>query len=78
VLNAVDPLFNVPIFETCFASGVTYLDMADALRAASGEAFEQVGVKLDYQFVRAAAWEEKGASLGCRQAASFQRGYVRR
>ncbi len=46
MLNAVDPLFNVPIFGTCFASGVTYLDMADALRAAPGEAFELVGVKL--------------------------------
>src|SRR5919109_154548 len=28
VLNAVDPLFNVPIFDACFEAGVTYLDMA--------------------------------------------------
>ena len=31
VLNAVDPLFNVPIFDACFEAGVTYLDMAMTL-----------------------------------------------
>ena len=28
VLNSVDPLFNVPIFDACLEAGVTYLDMA--------------------------------------------------
>ena len=28
VLNSVDPLFNVPIFDACFEAGVAYLDMA--------------------------------------------------
>jgi len=62
VLNAVDPLFNVPIFEACFESGATYLDMAMTLSEPHPEKpFEQVGVKLgDYQFERADAWEEKG------------------
>ena len=27
VLNSVDPLFNVPVFDACFEAGVTYLDM---------------------------------------------------
>ena len=62
VLNAVDPLFNVPIFDACFDAGVTYLDMAMTLSEPHPERpFEQTGVKLgDYQFARAAAWEDKG------------------
>jgi saccharopine dehydrogenase (NAD+, L-lysine forming) len=62
VLNAVDPLFNVPIFEACFEAGVTYLDMAMTLSEPHPTSpYESVGVKLgDYQFERAAAWEEKG------------------
>src|SRR4249919_3894594 len=60
-LNAVDPRFNVPIFEACFDAGVTYLDMAMTLSEAHPtKPYEEVGVKLgDYQFERAAAWEEK-------------------
>jgi saccharopine dehydrogenase (NAD+, L-lysine forming) len=62
VLNSVDPLFNVPIFEACFDTGVTYLDMAMTLSEPHPtNPYEEVGVKLgDYQFERAAAWEEKG------------------
>jgi len=62
VLNSVDPLFNVPIFDACFEAGVTYLDMAMTLSEPHPtNPFEEVGVKLgDYQFERAGAWEEKG------------------
>jgi saccharopine dehydrogenase (NAD+, L-lysine forming) len=62
VLNAVDPLFNVPIFDACFEAGATYLDMAMTLSEPHHERpYEEVGVKLgDYQFERAAAWEERG------------------
>jgi saccharopine dehydrogenase-like NADP-dependent oxidoreductase len=62
VLNSVDPLFNVPVFEACFETGVTYLDMAMTLSEPHPtNPFEEVGVKLgDYQFERAEAWEEKG------------------
>jgi saccharopine dehydrogenase-like NADP-dependent oxidoreductase len=62
VLNSVDPLFNVPIFDACFEAGVTYLDMAMTLSEPHPtHPYEQVGVKLgDYQFERAQAWEEKG------------------
>ena len=28
VLNAVEPVFNLPIFEACLEARVTYLDMA--------------------------------------------------
>jgi saccharopine dehydrogenase (NAD+, L-lysine-forming) len=62
VLNSVDPLFNVPVFEACFEAGATYLDMAMTLSEPHPtRPFEEPGVKLgDYQFERAAAWEEKG------------------
>ena len=62
VLNSVDPVFNVPLFDACYAAGVTYLDMAMTLSEPHPERpFELTGVKLgDYQFERAAAWEEKG------------------
>ena len=62
VLNAVDPVFNVQIFDACFDAGVTYLDMAMTLSEPHPtEPYAKVGVKLgDYQFERAASWEEKG------------------
>ena len=62
VLNSVDPLFNVPIFDACFEAGVTYLDMAMTLSEPHPtNPYEETGIKLgDYQFERAAAWEEKG------------------
>jgi saccharopine dehydrogenase (NAD+, L-lysine-forming) len=62
VLNAVDPLFNVPIFDACFEAGVTYLDMAMTLSEPHPtRPYEDVGVKLgDYQFERAQAWEARG------------------
>ncbi len=61
VLNAVDPRFDVPIFDACFAAGVTYLDMAMTLSEPHPtNPYEEVGVKLgDYQFERAAAWQER-------------------
>jgi saccharopine dehydrogenase (NAD+, L-lysine forming) len=62
VLNAVDPLFNAPIFDACFEARVTYLDMAMTLSEPHPERpYEETGVKLgDYQFERASAWEEAG------------------
>jgi saccharopine dehydrogenase-like NADP-dependent oxidoreductase len=62
VLNSVDPLFNVPVFDACFQAGVTYLDMAMTLSEPHPtRPYEETGVKLgDYQFERSAAWDEKG------------------
>ena len=50
------------IFDACFEAGVTYLDMAMTLSEPHPERpYEEVGVKLgDYQFERAAAWEDRG------------------
>lgn len=62
ILNAVEPLFNEPIFDAAFEAGCTYMDMAMTLSSPHPERpFEEPGVKLgDYQFERAAQWEEKG------------------
>ncbi len=60
MLNAVDPVFNVPVFDACLEARVTYLDMAMTLSEPHPEQpYELSGVMLgDYQFDRAAAWEE--------------------
>jgi saccharopine dehydrogenase (NAD+, L-lysine forming) len=62
VLNAVDPVFNMPIFDACRDARVTYLDMAMSLSQPHPERpHEETGVKLgDEQFAQAAAWEEAG------------------
>lgn len=62
IMNAVDPLFNPPIFDAAFQVGCTYMDMAMTLSEPHPERpYELPGVKLgDYQFERAHAWEEKG------------------
>lgn len=62
IMNACDPVFNVPIFEAAFVCGCNYMDMAMTLSEPHAEKpYEQVGVKLgDYQFERAPQWEENG------------------
>jgi saccharopine dehydrogenase (NAD+, L-lysine-forming) len=62
VLNAVDPVFDMSIFEACLEARVTYMDMAMSLSQPHPERpFEVPGVKLgDEQFARASAWEEAG------------------
>jgi saccharopine dehydrogenase (NAD+, L-lysine forming) len=62
VLNAVDPVFNLPIFDACREARVTYLDMAMSLSQPHPERpYEEPGVKLgDEQFAQAQAWEEAG------------------
>jgi len=62
VLNATDPRFNAPIFNACFVTGTTYLDMAMTLSEPHPQRpYEEPGVKLgDAQFARAREWEEAG------------------
>jgi saccharopine dehydrogenase (NAD+, L-lysine forming) len=62
VLNATDPRFNEPIFNACFVTGTTYLDMAMTLSKRHPERpYEEPGVKLgDAQFAAARRWEEAG------------------
>jgi saccharopine dehydrogenase-like NADP-dependent oxidoreductase len=62
VMNAVDPVFDMPVFEGALAAGADYLDMAMSLSRPHPERPHEVpGVKLgDEQFARAGAWEEAG------------------
>ncbi|MDQ6525269.1 saccharopine dehydrogenase NADP-binding domain-containing protein [Nocardioides sp. LHD-245] len=62
VMNAVDPVFDMPVFEGAFAAGADYLDMAMSLSRPHPETpYETTGVKLgDEQFAAAGAWEAAG------------------
>ncbi|MFJ9317176.1 saccharopine dehydrogenase family protein [Pimelobacter simplex] len=62
VMNAVDPVFDMPVFEGAFAAGADYLDMAMSLSRPHPETpYETPGVKLgDEQFAAAGAWESAG------------------
>ncbi|MET3960659.1 saccharopine dehydrogenase (NAD+, L-lysine-forming) [Marmoricola sp. OAE513] len=62
VMNAVDPVFNMPIFHGAFAAGADYVDMAMSLSKPHPEKpYEQVGVMLgDEQFAVAEEWEAAG------------------
>jgi saccharopine dehydrogenase (NAD+, L-lysine-forming) len=62
VMNAVDPVFNMTIFEGAFEAGADYLDMAMSLSRPHPESpYEKTGVKLgDEQFAVADRWEAAG------------------
>src|SRR6478735_12286141 len=62
VFNAVDPKFNMPIFNGALAGGADYLDMAMSLSRRHPERpYELTGVKLgDEQFAVEDQWREAG------------------
>ncbi|MCL4530959.1 MAG: saccharopine dehydrogenase NADP-binding domain-containing protein [Chloroflexi bacterium] len=62
IMNAVDPVFNQPIFDAAYSAGVKYMDMAMTLsKPHPTDPFNKPGIKLgDYQFEKAKDWEEKG------------------
>lgn len=62
VMNAVEPLFNECIFDTCFKTGVKYMDAAMTLSWPDPEKpFERAHIKLgDYQFDRHEDWVKSG------------------
>jgi len=62
VMNAVDPVFNMSIFNGAFDAGADYLDMAMSLSRPHPEApYQKTGVKLgDEQFAVADRWESAG------------------
>jgi saccharopine dehydrogenase (NAD+, L-lysine-forming) len=62
VMNAVDPVFNMPVFDGAFAAGADYVDMAMSLSKPHPDApYSKCGVKLgDEQFAQAAQWEQAG------------------
>jgi saccharopine dehydrogenase (NAD+, L-lysine forming) len=62
IMNAVDPVFDEPIFDAAFETGATYIDMAMSLsRRHPTDPYRTPGVKLgDYQFGRSDAWRDRG------------------
>jgi saccharopine dehydrogenase-like NADP-dependent oxidoreductase len=62
VMNAVEPLFNECIFDTCYKTGVKYMDAAMTLSWPDPEKpFERAHIKLgDYQFDRHEDWAKTG------------------
>jgi saccharopine dehydrogenase-like NADP-dependent oxidoreductase len=62
VLNAVDPVFNMPIFDAAYETRTTYLDMAMSLSEPHPDApYERPGKKLgDDQFAQEERWIEAG------------------
>ncbi len=62
VFNAVDPKFNMPIFNGAKAAGADYVDMAMSLsQRHPDQPFEKVGVMLgDEQFAQAEEWVAQG------------------
>ena len=62
VMNAVDPVFNMPIFEGALDAGADYVDMAMSLSRPHPDApYAKAGVKLgDEQFAQAGQWEQAG------------------
>jgi len=62
VMNAVDPVFNMSIFNGAYAAGADYLDMAMSLSVPHPQTpYEKPGVKLgDEQFALADEWERAG------------------
>ena len=78
VMNAVDPVFNMPLFDGAFAAGADYVDMAMSLSQPHPEApYEKTGVKLgDEQFAVADEWEARrpaGAGRDRRRARAVRR-----
>ena len=61
-MNAVDPVFNMSIFDGAFQAGADYLDMAMSLSKPHPDApYEKTGVKLgDEQFAVADEWAKAG------------------
>src|SRR4051794_37230808 len=67
VMNAVDPVFNMSIFDGAYAAGADYLDMAMSLsRPHPSTPYQECGVKLgDEQFEKAGLWEGAGRLALC-------------
>jgi saccharopine dehydrogenase (NAD+, L-lysine-forming) len=62
IMNACDPLFDVPIFDAAFAVDCNYMDMAMSLSEPDpNDPYHKTGIKLgDYQFAKAKDWDNKG------------------
>lgn len=62
IMNACDPVFNMPIFNAAYETGCHYMDMAMSLSEPhETDPYQKPGLKLgDLQFEQAEKWEKKG------------------
>ena len=62
IMNSVDPIFNVPIFDAAYNANCMYMDMAMTLSEPQAEdPYHKTGIKLgDYQFAKSEKWIGKG------------------
>ncbi|WP_322794190.1 saccharopine dehydrogenase family protein [Bellilinea sp.] len=62
IMNACDPIYNMPIFNAAYNVGCHYMDMAMSLSEPNEkDPYHQPGLKLgDLQFAQSKQWEEKG------------------
>jgi saccharopine dehydrogenase (NAD+, L-lysine-forming) len=62
IMNACDPVYNIPIFEAAYTAGCHYMDMAMTLSHPHPQnPYTECGEKLgDYQFARSEKWRQKG------------------
>ena len=67
IMNACDPVFNMPIFDAAFECGCTYMDMAMSLSERDkNDPYGTVALKLgDLQYAKDAAWKDKGLWAIC-------------
>ncbi len=67
IMNACDPVFNMPIFEAAFDTGSIYMDMAMSLSVRdSKDPYGTIGVKLgDLQYAQFHKWEKAGRLAIC-------------
>jgi saccharopine dehydrogenase-like NADP-dependent oxidoreductase len=67
IMNACDPIFNMPIFDAAFEVGVKYMDMAMSMsHRDKKDPYGTVGIKLgDVQYDRHDAWVGKNNLALC-------------
>ncbi len=67
IMNACDPVFNMPIFDAAYESGCTYIDMAMSLSTRDEkDPYGTVSLKLgDLQYAKDADWKKKGLLAIC-------------
>ena len=67
IMNACDPVYNMPIFEAALEVGCTYMDMAMSMSERNeNDPFGTVGLKLgDLQYAQHDLWAEKNNLALC-------------
>ncbi len=67
IMNACDPVFNMPIFDAAYEYGCTYMDMAMSLSVRdANDPYGTIALKLgDLQYAKHEEWKKKGLMAIC-------------